>query len=147
MIDEWIATAVRYWRCPSWWNLLIVLPWILGVVFCLHEWRVDRAIAMRQQIAHGTLTSHEPYNHDRYGYAFMLNGRQCTGSESPKGNELQIGKLVTVYYDPADPSKNALSDFDGLSAQSLRPVPLLMSGIGGLALFILLMRRRNCGKT
>jgi len=142
-IDGRAAAATRHWHYPSWWNLLILLPWVFGIVLCVHEWRVDRSIAQREQTTRGVVTSYEPQNHNLYGYAFAVDGRPYRGWESPKANEIEIGKVVTVYYDPADPSKNALTHFDELSSASLGLVPLMIVGIVGLALFVSLRRRRN----
>jgi predicted metalloprotease with PDZ domain len=104
---------------------LITIPWVLGLVFVVHEWRVDRVIAARQQTTQGVITTHEPSNHNQYGYTFKIKGQAYTGWESPKSTELEIGKVVTVYYDPANPNQNALTDFDELSAKSLGPLPVL----------------------
>lgn len=145
IIDERAAASFRLWRNPPWGSLLITLPWLLGLVFLIHESRVDRAIAARQQTTQGTITVHEPSNHNRYGYRFTVKGRAYTGWESPRSTELEIGKVVTVYYDPANPNKNALTDFNDLSADSLGPVPLMVLGICGVTIFIILRRRRNGG--
>jgi len=139
------ANIARQWHHPSWWNLLILLPWVLGIVFCVYQWRLDRAIAQREQITQGTVTSHEPQNHDRYGYAFMVGGKPYTGWETPKADELEIGESVTVYYDPADPSQNALTEFDERGVASLGLVPMMTMGITGLALFIFIRRRNYAG--
>jgi len=143
IVDQMEQRATRAWGHPSWWNLLVVLPWTIGLIFLVHEWKADRAIAERQQTTHGTITAHVPANHNRYGYIFSVDGKSYTGWESPKGNELEVGKLVRVYYDPIDPNKNALTDFAEMSSQNLGPVPLLMFGIGAVALFIFRRRRRK----
>jgi hypothetical protein len=142
-MDERAAAATRHWHYPSWWNLLVLLPWAVGIVLCVHDWRVDRSIAQREQTTHGVVTSYVPHNHNRYGYAFAVDGRPYTGWESPKANEIEIGKVVTVYYDPADPSTNALTHFDELSSSRLSLVPVMIVGIVGLTLFVFLRRRRN----
>jgi hypothetical protein len=79
-------------------------------------------------------SAHEPANHNRYGYIFSVDGRSYTGWESPRKDELEIGKQVVVYYDPNDPAKNALTDFGELSIEKFGPIPTLMFGIGGVAL-------------
>ena len=89
------------------------------------------------------ITTHEPANHDSYGYVFTVDNKSYTGSQSPKANELAIGKKITVYYDPQNPRKNALTDFRDLSADDLGPVPLLLLGIGAVALFIRHRRRKT----
>jgi len=143
LIGERMETASREWVRPSWWNLLIILPWAIGAVWCVYEWKTDRAVAGRQQTTQGIVTAHEPANHNQYVYVFSANGRSYTGRESPKKHALEVGKQVVVYYDPFNPARNALTDFAELSTESLGPVPLLVFGVGGLTVFILRRRRKN----
>jgi hypothetical protein len=51
-------------------------------------------------------------------------------------DEFEIGKTVHVYYDPDDPSKNALTDFRDLSMSRFGPVPLLLLLIAAAAWLI-----------
>jgi hypothetical protein len=138
-IDEMVAR----WHRPSWWNLLVTLPWALGAAFLIQESITQSHIAERQQTTSGIVTAHEPSNHNRYGYGFEVDGRAYTGWQSPKDEELAIGKQVVVFYDPQNPSTNALTDFHELSASSLGPVPTMLFGIGAVAVFILYRRRRT----
>lgn len=92
-------------------------------------------------------SAHEPANHNRYGYIFSVDGRSYTGWESPRKDELEIGKQVVVYYDPNDPAKNALTDFGELSIEKFGPIPTLMFGIGGVALVIFWTKRRMLATT
>ena len=131
------------WANPSWWNLFVVLPWAIGAIFFVHEWRVDREIAGREQTTQGVITAHEPANHNRYGYVFSVSGKRFTGWETARKDELGIGKQVLVYYDPHDPNKNALISFRDLSINSLGPVPTILFGIGGVAWYIGSRRRQN----
>ena len=133
----------RRWSYPSWWNLLIALPWALGAILAIHEWNVDRTVAKREQTKDGTITAHEPANHNQYRYSFSVNGRSYSGRESPRKEEPRIGQRVTVFYDPLDPTKNALTDFGDLEMESLGPVPMVLVGIGGVALFIRQRRRAH----
>jgi hypothetical protein len=142
-IDRITTKATRAWYRPSWWNLLVALPWALGLVFLIKEWRTDSHIATRQQTTSGIVTAHEPVNHDRYGYRFEVDGKAYTGWQIPKDSELAIGQQVIVFYDPENPSANSLTDFHDLSISSLGPVPMLMFGIGAVAVFILYRRRRS----
>jgi hypothetical protein len=98
--------------------------------------------AQREKITNGTITAHEPANHNRYGYSFSVNGKSYSGWESPRKEEPHVGQQVTVFYDPIDPTKNALTDFTDLETDSLGPVPILLFGIGAVALFIRYRRRR-----
>jgi hypothetical protein len=127
--------------------LLGVLPWVLGLAFQIYDWRTDVQVAARQTMTSGIVTDHLPSNHNMYAYDFSVNGRRYTGWQSPRSNELAIGKTVTVYYDPQNPSKNSLVNFDDLSTESLGPVPLLLFGIGTIALFIWYKRRHTVAAT
>jgi len=142
-IDEIVARTSRAWYRPSWWNLLVALPWALGVAFLIQESTRESQIAERQQTTSGIVTAHEPSNHNRYGYRFEVAGRAYTGWQIPKDEELAIGKQVIVFYDPQNPSRNALTDFHESSASSLGPVPMMLFGIGAVAVFILYRRRRT----
>jgi hypothetical protein len=142
-IDGVVARTTRTWSYPSWWNLLVVLPWVLGLAFLIHEWRTDSQIAGRQQTASGIVTAYEPSNHNQYGYKFEVDGKSYTGWESPKRRELAIGRQVIVFYDPQNPSRNALTDFHDVSTSALGPVPMLLFGIGTVVAFIFYKRRRS----
>jgi hypothetical protein len=133
----------RTWSYPSWWNLLVVLPWTLGVILAIHGCTIDRMVAQREKTTGGRITAHEPANHNRYGYSFSVNGKSYSGWESPRKEEPRIGQSVTIFYDPVDPTRNALTDFADLEAESLGPVPMLLLGIGTLALFIRYRRRHG----
>jgi hypothetical protein len=71
----------QLWSHPSWWNLLITLPWALGAGIAIHEWAVDRTVARREQTTLGTITAHEPENHNKYGYSFAVNGKPTVGMD------------------------------------------------------------------
>jgi hypothetical protein len=120
----------------------VVLPWIVGLAFLIRELRTEGQIARRQQTTSGIVTAHEPANHNSYGYRFDVDGKAYAGWQSPGNDELAIGKQVIVFCDPQDPSRNALTDFHDLSTSSLGPVPMLLFGIGAVAVFILYKRRR-----
>src|SRR5450631_3953376 len=105
VIDAIVARANRAWS-PSWWSLLIVLPWVVGVVFMIHEWRTDTQVAGRQHTTSGLVIAHDVGNHNQYGYRFQVDGKSYTGWQSPQRDELTIGKEVLVFYDPQDPSRN-----------------------------------------
>ena len=103
----------------------------------------ESQIARRQQTTSGIVTAHEPANHNQYSYKFEVDGKAYTGWQSPKDNELAIGKQVIVFYDPQNPSRNSLTDFHDLSTSSLGSVPMLSFGIGAVAVIILYRRRRS----
>lgn len=115
--------TVDGWNHPTWWYLLFGLPFSLGALLLINQSIADREVAARQQLASATITSHEPSNHNRYGYHFSVNGQSFSGWESPRGSEPVIGQRVSVYYDPKDPSTNALTDFNERADEILGPVP------------------------
>jgi len=121
---------------------LIVLPWGIGVACAIYECHVDRTVAQRETIINGTITAHEPANHNRYGYSFSVNGKSYSGWGSPRKEEPHIGQQVTVFYDPVDPTTNALTDFADLATNSLGALPMLLFGIGAVAFFIRYRRRQ-----
>jgi hypothetical protein len=126
----------RTWANPSWWFLLAVLPWTIGTIFLVHQWLADRGIATRERTTQGVVNAYEPANHNRYEYVFSVNGKSFSGWQSPGPEGLEIGKRVLVYYDPIDPNRNALIEFEDRSTDALGPVPLVLFGIGAVAWYI-----------
>jgi hypothetical protein len=135
------ARLGRTWGNPSWWNLLIMLPWVLGVGFMVYGFRVDQIKAAREQTTRGQIISHDPPNHDRYGYQFVVNGKVHSGWAIPETSEYKIGQQVLVYYDPLDPDKSALGDFAASGYRIIGPAAFCLCGICGVSLFIFLRRR------
>ena len=130
-------------RRPAKWYVLLVLPWLLAVLLSVSSSRTHDAVAARQRTVRGTITGHEPSNHDRYAYAFTLNGKPYHGWEIPQRHAFQIGQTVTVYYDPRNPSTSALTDFADQSADDLGPVPLLVAGLIAIGVFLMDQWRRR----
>jgi hypothetical protein len=131
----------RTWGNPSWWNLVAVLPWALFVIFGLYGLREDQMTAARQKTTCGQIVSHDPPNHNRFGYQFGVNGKMYAGWAIPATRDYQIGQQVLVYYDPLDPNKSQLADFAENGPRILGPVSFCLFGICGVALYILLRRR------
>jgi hypothetical protein len=136
-------TRRNFWRRPSWWALLIVLPWSLGLVEDVYEWKRYGTAASREKTAVGVITVHEAANHNQYRFIFSAAGKSYDGFGSLKDVEPKIGQSVTVYYDPLDPTTNSLWEFNELSARSLDPVPLTIAGITAVICTIAWMRHRN----
>ena len=134
----------RTWGNPSWWNLVVVLPWALFVIFGLYGLREDQITAARQKTTFGQIVSHDPSNHNRFGYQFGVNGKMYAGWEIPATQDYQIGQQVLVYYDPLDPNKSQLADFADNRSRILGPVSFCLFGICAVALYILLRRRAVC---
>lgn len=130
----------RTWGNPSWWNLLVVLPFALFVILALYDFRTDQITAAREQTVPGQIVSHDPPNHNRFGYQFTVNGKMYTGWAIPT-TDYQIGQKVLVYYDPRDPDKSQLDDFADNGYRIIGPVFFCLFGICGVSLYIFLRRR------
>jgi hypothetical protein len=102
----------------------------------------DQAVSRRERTTGGIVTAHEPAKHNAYVYKFSVEGKPYTGRETPPNKEPVIGQPVVVYYDPLDPATNALDSFSEKSLQALGLVPTALLGIGGVAVFIFVRRRR-----
>jgi hypothetical protein len=131
----------RSWGRPSWWNLLIVLPWVVGAVFLLYGFREDQRVAARERITQGVIDANEPSNHDRFEYRFSIDGKRYTGWEIPSRTEYQIGQQVVVFYDPLDPNKSALVDFAEAGDRIVGPVSFCAFGVTAVVLLIFIRRR------
>jgi len=129
----------RRWARPSWWTLLIVLPWVLGVTYDLYGWKHYEGVAAREQTVIGTITFHDKANHNQYRYVFSVAGKSY---EALGGIDREpiVGEEVVVYYDPLDPTTSAIRDFKDLSSRSLGPVPLTVAGI--IAVVVIIVRVR-----
>ena len=132
------------WENPSWWNLLICVPWFIGLVFLIYSTISNHIVAKRQQTVTGIITAHEPQNHDRYGFEFALNGQKYSGWGGAEKEKLEMGEAVTIWYDPRNPSKNALKSFETLSLEDFGPIPTLLLGIGGLAWIVRTAKKADC---
>jgi len=130
----------RTWNNPSWWNLLVVLPFALFVVLVLYDYKADQITAAREQTVLGQIVSHDPPNHNRFGYQFEVNGRIYSGWAIPT-TDFQIGQKVLVYYDPVHPDKSQLDDFANNAHRIFGPTSFCLFGIFGVSLYIFLRRR------
>jgi hypothetical protein len=139
-IDEYMRWVAKYWSPPSWWALIVTVPWLVGLLLGIGDFVTGQKIAGRQRTTYGIVRAHEPANHDRYGYEFVVNGKVFTGWQSPKA-DYDIGQGVRVYYDPLDPTRNSLSSFDEDAGQS---VGLISAGALGTVAFtvVIFVRRR-----
>jgi hypothetical protein len=128
---------------PSWWKLVIVLPWVIGLIFSCAYWKADLSIAKRERATSGVIVAHDKPNHSRYGYTYVVNQKTYHGWEIPHTVDFEIGQNVVVYYDPNNPSDSSLTEFAEASERQIAIVPILLIGISGVALAILLLRRRQ----
>jgi hypothetical protein len=134
------------WARPSWWHLLIVTPWALFAVGSILVRVRDRSVVERQRMTGGVVTKHEPRSHcpDCCRYAFQVEGRSYGGWGAQKNGKCpEVGEAVRVYFDPVDPTVSSPTDFREIAARRLAPVPAMLLGIAGVALFIVVRRRRT----
>lgn len=131
------------WDNPTWWNPLVVVPWLLGLAFLTYSAISHHIVADRQRTTQGIVTAHETANHDQYRFAFSVDGQKYDGLGRAGKEKLEIGERVVIYYDPRNPSKNALKSFETLSLEDFGPIPALLLGIGVVAWMINNARRRR----
>lgn len=142
MTDGLAHRMLRDWQRPSWRMLIVAAPFMIGTMFCIYEWQADRVVARRQQTTSGTIVAHQPANHNRYGYTFNLNQKAYSGWQMAYDNQqFSVGQLVTVHYDPLDPTNSALVDYYELSDRALGPTPFLFGATLFVVVFIFLRRR------
>ena len=130
------------WKNPSWTNLLITLPWGIGVLAAFFGWSADHTIAKREGTAIGVITAHKASRSDRYSYTFSVKGEKLEGS-SGADDRHNIGDQVTVFYDPTDLNKNDLRDYKDLAVRNFALVPFALTGIAGISWYIWYARRCN----
>jgi hypothetical protein len=100
------------WENPSWWELLVLILPLAALIFLVHENLKRVEIAERQRNASAVVAMHDPPNHDRYGYRFLVNGKPFTGWAYPHDNvDYSVGEQLLVYYDPSDPSENSPDNY------------------------------------
>jgi hypothetical protein len=139
----WRDDRKAQWNSPpSWWNLLILLPFLAMLLWGMRNSISDSEIAKRQRGIIATVTLHDPPNHDRYGYMFLLNGNQYTGWAHPSdGIKYSIGKQILVHYDPTDPAHHLPEGFEETAVRDLIFVPFCSLVIVGLPTLIFFQRR------
>lgn len=127
---------------PSWWNLLAIWPLLFFFIWTLHQWSYDKNTASRERIAEATVTSHDPHNHDRYGYTFVIEGKTYSGWAYP-GTKLDfhVSEILDVYYDPLNPAENGIESFQDKAIGELGFVPFIIFLSGFLVVGIYIQRR------
>jgi hypothetical protein len=134
----------RQWkRPPSWWNLLILLPLLAMLLWSVHNSRTDFEIAKRQRATVATINSHDPPNHDRYGYIFLVKEIRYTGWAYPSDKiNYSLGERVVIQYDPIDPTKNLPESFEEAGGRDLIFAPFCLADCCGAAVIYFLSPTR-----
>jgi len=130
------------WANPTWGNLLITLPWGIGILAAVLGWNADHAIAKRERTTIGAITAHKASRRDRYLYSFSVNGEKHEGS-SGADDRHNVGDQVPVFYDPIDPNKSDLRDYKDSALRNFAFVPFALTGIAGITWYIWFARRRH----
>ena len=140
-MDDFWNRLVKQWSPPSWSNLVITIPWVIGLVWFLYSGNVDRRIATREKTTQGTIRVHDAPNHNRYGYDYSVDGAGLHGWQIPD-NDYQIGQMVRVYYDPLDPSTSSLYDFTVNADRAIGPTAFCFVATL-IVVWVILFRRRQ----
>ena len=135
------------WTNPSWSSLLIAMPWLIGSIALFWGSIMNHHLALREMTTAGVITGHEPANHNRYVYTFSIDGKSYTGRQIPDKHELAIGQQVRVYYNPLDPAKNSLIDFDEVALGNLGPASFAFWLSVAAIVFIVVQRRKSQRET
>jgi hypothetical protein len=136
MVDKIPKSRFGDWTHPTWWNMLVTLPWLALLIFLVYQAESNRQIASRERTTQAEITAHEASNHNQFRYVFSIDGRNYSGLDRARGAEPQIGDRVIVHYDSKDPAANALTDFKTVSLENLGPVPALLVFTGAVAWYI-----------
>lgn len=138
-----VARRPASWENPPRWSALIALPWLMLLALSATQAHAARVIAARERTTLGTITGHDPGNHDSYQYAYEVGGRTLRAWQIPSGDDdWRMGEQVVVYYDPEEPTESSLVEFSESGDRASRPVPALVVGITGIFAFIYIQRRR-----
>lgn len=133
-------------EAKPWSNLLkrylfLMILWLYAVIGMVLPLMANHQIALREKTTTGAIVGHDAANRHTSVYVFSIDKNVYTGQEV--GSEhTKIGEQVVVYYDPDDPEKNRLKDFEeeALGFLGILSVVLILSGAG---IFFLLKQRRN----
>jgi len=93
--------------------------WLLAVAFVgflVANQNVATSFARTARTAQGIVTAREPNNHAIVRASYEANGTKYEvadsfiGPPNPDFDVVRVGDTVTVYYDPATPSRAVLSE-------------------------------------
>ncbi|HKF59454.1 MAG TPA: hypothetical protein VKJ45_28705 [Blastocatellia bacterium] len=93
-----------------------ILMWAAGIGLLLdysslHDLNRNQVLGPRQRSIAGTLSA-GPISRNTYNYTFSVGANSYSGWGSMYGPEPKIGQQVVIYYDPDDPTVNALGPFE-----------------------------------
>jgi Protein of unknown function (DUF3592) len=104
------------------WALVVFVPWMFVIWFCLHDWYQEVQLGKRAMTTSGMIVKIEHENHGQYDYEYSVSGTTYKGAEILAGASLGVGQHVQVSYIPDAPQKSTLTRFGEIGT---RPVPVL----------------------
>ena len=138
-MEGYFRKREKAWENPSWRNLLGTWATVPLFVLLIYSWNADRETAKRQKVASATIVAQDPSNHQCYEYAFRVKSASYSGCEFPQ--HPAIGNEIQVFYDPQNPTRNHVNDFNEVSEGELPFVPIPILIPVALGIFIWLKRR------
>ena len=129
---------------------VFVIGVVLPFCFCATQYIQHRLVAARQQTTIGVLTAHEPQNHDRYEFSYVVGEKSFkawhVGTVNCDQDALVVGNRVTVYYDPRHPDDAHLCSFSR-TLKDERDILMGLSVFGGVLVLIAKSRARPTSST
>ncbi|MDB5430529.1 MAG: hypothetical protein JWP35_1645 [Caulobacter sp.] len=101
-----IVSPARRFRYP-----MIAVPWTIGLIVCLFGVSKYFPISEREQRVDGVIVACTGSGRDRCDYRFVAAGRSFVGRGSPWALDPSAGDRAVIYFDPRNPSENALSSY------------------------------------
>ena len=87
----------------------VVLPWAIGALLEVHEWKVGREIAAREQIVYGVIVAHEPAN----SLALALTRNSSTYGTIARGHKGCGRATIEAHYSEVRLEPYRETDGDG----------------------------------
>jgi hypothetical protein len=110
----------------KWWSRLVVLsPWVLGIVFGITTSWKNSARAEHQQTTQAIIVTRTMNHGNFYHYKYVVRGSTYEGSDNAEPL-IAPGQSITVFYDATNPGRSSLLDFADRAKNDAAPVPLVL---------------------
>lgn len=111
--------------------LVFLIPVVMAAFFLINSAQDAGEVANREQTTNGTLVAHQAWNHNRWEYRFQVDAHTYTGLDRLRSGTPKVGEPVTIFFDPLDPTTNALTSFKERRISLFGPaVAILLVGVG-----------------
>lgn len=102
----------------SYWKYLLVWGALAAAIVLLIgslNWRSYYLLAAHGRCTQATIIALLPQDHNTARYQYQVNGRTFEGQmqswePNPPLEQMKVGQIVVVYYDPANPAESVLGD-------------------------------------